>query len=220
MIGKIRDFFWPVLTPALPGEERRASNVEKNDLAYIEKTDWDVSAALALEEARRLVADEEDRRKTAESKASNLLLLAAALVPLLTYLETAIWDANFTVVPTWLTLPLLALALAYFSAACVWAFRTVEVGTYHRVYPADLVRIWQDRKSLRRQLVAETLAAVRRNQEPVNDKVSASKMAHAFLLRAVLVFALLLVIRISFGLWDIVKQPLLDLMRCYLSPPF
>lgn len=205
MITEVRDFFWPVLKKSTTSELDEICRSEINDIKSIQETDWAAESKLALEEARRLASEEDGRRKTAESKASNLLLVAATLVPLLTYLEAAIWDGKSTTVPTWITLFLLALAVAYLGNAGWWAFRTVDVGSYHRVYPIDLVEIWRTEEPIQKRLIIKMLVAIRRNQETVNCKVSASKMTHAFLLRAIMAFSALLLVRSSFGLWSILK---------------
>lgn len=213
MMAKLKDFVWPLLESPNGSELKKLRDSEHNDIKNIQKTDWISESELALEEARRLTTEEDERRRTAESKASNLLIVATALIPLLTYLEAAIWDGKLEMAPRWFTLPILALAVAYLANAGWWALRTVGVGTYHRVYSTDIVRIWRRRKLIRKRLVAETLIAVRRNQETINWKVSASKMTHAFLFRAIVAFSALLLVRITFGLLSISKQPVLDLLN-------
>lgn len=212
MTTKIRDFFWPVIEVPRASERKKLRRSELDEIKKIQHTDWSIDSKLAVEEARRIVSEEDERRKTAESKASNLLIVATALIPLLTYLETAIWDGKFESAPKWITLPLLAAAVTYLANAGWWAFRTVGVGSYNRVYPVDLVKIWRVGKAIPKQFIVEMLVAVRRDQETVNGKVSASKMTHAFLFRAVVAFSALLLVRIGFGLWSILRQPALDLV--------
>jgi len=206
MISTVRDFFWPVHDRPTKAELQTLTRSERTDVKKIRRTPWGSELDLALEEARRLVSEEEERRKTSESKASNLLLVTAALIPLLTYLEATIWDSKLTTAPTWLTLPILATAVAYLGCAAWWAFRTVDVGNYLRIYPTDLAKIWQAKRLIKKTLIVETLVAVRRNQETVNEKVSYSKMTHAFLLRAVLSFSALLLIRLGYAFFVIVKH--------------
>lgn len=213
MMTKVRDFFWPVLDRPTASELDELERSERDDIEGIQATRWTAESELALEEARRIASEEDERRKTVESKASNLLLVAAALIPLLTYLETVIWDGKLETAPTWLTLPILAAAVAYLGNAGWWAFQTIGVGNYHCVYPIDLVKIWRAGKAVQRRLVVEMLVAIRRNQETVNWKVSASKLTHAFLLRTIFTFSALLLVRIAFGLSSILKQPVLDLLH-------
>lgn len=212
MIKNVRDFFWPVLDRSTASELKEISRSERDDIKSIQKAAWATKSKLAIEEARRLATEEDERRRTAESKASNLLVVATAFIPLLTYLETAILEAKHEAAPIWVTLPILAAAVAYLCNAAWWAFRTVQVGKYHRIYSNDLVKIWRTGKPIQKRLVAETLVAIRKNQETVNGKVTAFKMAHEFLLRAILAFSALLIVRIAFGLSDILKQSVINLL--------
>jgi hypothetical protein len=206
MLIKLLDFLWPVLESPSKSDREKMQKLEDKDLKEIRETDWGHESDTAIEEARRIALEEDERRKTAESKASNLLMVAATLVPLLTYLETAVFDDKAELAPKVLTLPLLGLAIAYFGNAAWWAFRTVGVGSYHRIYPVDLTSIWRaPKKAVRKKFIAKMLSAVRKDQETVNQKVTSSKMTHAFLLRAVMAFSALLIIRISFQLLEILK---------------
>ncbi len=213
MISKVRDFFWPVFEKPTASELEENSCSENDDIESIQETDWAAESNLALEEARRLATEEDERRKTAESKASNLLVVATAFIPLLTYLEAAILEAKHETAPIWITLPILAVAVAYLCNAGWWAFQTVRVANYYRVYPIDLTKIWRAGKRSQAKLVAETLIAIRRNQETVNGKVSSFNMSHKFLLRAIVAFSALLLVRIAFGLWSILEQPISVLLN-------
>lgn len=213
MIKKVRDFVWPVPDRPTASELKEISRSERDDIKSIRKAPWGTESRLVIEEARRLATEEDERRKTAESKASNLLVVATAFIPLLTYLETAILEAKHEAAPIWITLPILAVAIAYLCNAAWWAFRTVQVGKYHRIYSADLVKIWRAGRSIQKRFVEETLIAVRNNQETVNNKVTAFKLAHEFLLRAIAAFAALLVVRIAFRLSDTLGPPLLNILN-------
>src|SRR3990172_2255659 len=107
MISKVRDFFWPVLEKSTASELEDISRSEIDDIKSIQETDWATESQLAIEEARRLATEEDERRKTAESKASNLLVVATAFIPLLTYLEAAILESKHETAPIWITLPIL-----------------------------------------------------------------------------------------------------------------
>jgi hypothetical protein len=213
MITKIRDIVWPVLESSTSSDNEKIARSENDDIKNIQKTDWASASKQAMEEAHRLATEEDERRKTAESKASNILVVATAFIPLLTYLETAILEAKYETAPIWITLPILAVAVAYLCNAGWWAFQTVRVANYHRVYSVDLIKIWRTRKSIQKKLVADTLIAIRRNQETVNKKVSSFNMSHKFLLRAIVAFSALLLVRIAFGLVNVYKQPVLDLVH-------
>jgi hypothetical protein len=76
-------------------------------------------------------------------------------------------------------------------AGC-WALRAVKVGTYHRIGVQDLISILSADARVSTKIVKETLTAARKTQWEVNDKVSAVKMAHLFLIRAIITFSLLI----------------------------
>ena len=84
MIKKMRDFFWPVLGRPTASEQEELIQAERCDVKRILETSWAAESELAIEEARRLSTEEDERRKTAESKASNLLIVATGFIPLLT----------------------------------------------------------------------------------------------------------------------------------------
>jgi len=199
----LSETLWPTLEDWRPAELSEIRNGNHDEMEDIRSADWSNESALALEEARRIAKEEEDRSKTAESKASNLLLVAAALVPLLTSLETAVWDAKMGTAPKWISLPVLAVAVVYLCWAALWSLRVIAASNYVRVYHADLVHIWKDRQEIKKKLATETMLATRLNQDTINKKVSALRMAHAFLFRAILAFCLLLLVQASFELWAV-----------------
>jgi hypothetical protein len=203
----LRDLFWPTLEKFSADEVRRLHEREGADLEAIRVVTFGNASAAALEQARRIEADEEERKKTAETKASNFLLVVAALVPLLTYFESAVWEGKTGTAPKYLTLPLLSIAVAYLACAAFWAFRTVAVGAYHRVGIGDALDIITSAQPTER-LAKGIMTATRRNQETLNLKISAAKMAHEFMLRAVLAFCFLLLLQAGFeiaataGVWS------------------
>jgi hypothetical protein len=194
-LSRLTDLVWPTLESLEPDELADLQRANRDDVEVLQGSDWPNHDKIALEEARRIAAEEEDRRKTAEGKASNILLVVAALIPLLTYLETAIWDAKLGTAPRWLTLAILAGAVAYLAGASSWALRAIAVGTYHRIGPMDLNRIWTQNANAIEALVRQTLVAVRQNQAEINRKVSAVKMTHKFMIRSIIGFSLLLLVQ-------------------------
>lgn len=202
---EVFDFIWPTL------ERSRPEGDDGSD--EIRKADFSGASALALQEARRIEAREEDRKKTADAKASNFLLVAAALVPLLTYLETAVWDGKVGTAPKWLTLTILAASVLYLGRAVLWALAVVRVGAYHTVGERDLIKIFSGAAPAEVSLVREILVANSENQNRINEKVSAVKMAHLFMARAIVGFCALLLVQaiaelehetyfsVKFGAW-------------------
>ena len=188
-----REIVWPCLDYGPPEEvEKRKKHVEEV-VEDITEAKWK-SESVILEEIRRLVAHEEERRKTAETKATIYLAVLAAIVPLSAtifgdlagYLDSLHdWQAAVLVL-------ILLLALAYLLAAGVWTFRTIQVSGYRRVGVEDLVRL-KGQEEVELALCRKLLRTVIENRNVVNDKVSKLLMAHAFLVRMFVVFVLLAV---------------------------
>ena len=198
----LTDIVWPTLERVSPIDLVESHQGKLDDLTAIKNGRWVTYPEVALEEARRLSAAEEERARSSEGKASTYLLMIAALIALLTYLENAVWDSKFGTAPKFVTLPILSIAVAYMAGAGFWAFRTVTVKVFHRVDATDLVRIWQKSdEHLLSALTAEILSTVRLNREAVNSRVSALRMAHTFMLRGFFSFAILVVVAAGWGVW-------------------
>lgn len=207
-MSKFTDFFWPILEDWRPHELSQIREETVDDIDAIRSTDWSALPDLALAEAHRLSEVEDDRRRTAEAKATTYLLFAGALVPVLTYFESAVWEGKVGTAPKLLSIPLLGLAVCYLVAAGVWAFRAVGVSTFQQLDVAELVSIWREENPLV-PLIQETLVAARMNRGNVNRKVSCIKMAQAFMLRTFIVFGALVVIEAGWetcnSLWNTLR---------------
>lgn len=192
-VKECREIVWPCLDYGTDEEiEKRERHVEEV-VKSIAVARWK-SANVVLEEIRSLVAREEERRKTAETKATIYLAVLAAIVPLSAaifgnlaeYLNPLRdWQAAILVL-------ILLLAVAYLLAAGVWTFKTIQVSGYKRVGVEDLVQL-KGQKEVELALCRRLLKSVIENRSIVNDKVSNLLMAHAFLVRMFVVFVLLVV---------------------------
>ena len=196
------DIFWPTLERLSPTEKAAREAATEDNLTAIRNAAWGEDTERALREAHNLQTAEDERRRSTEGKASTYLLVIAALVPLLTYLEGTVWGQTFGTAPRWLSLLVLGFAVLNLVGASRWAFRTISVSAYHSVDGGELARLWinNDRSSA---LVRESLLATRRNRDAIDDKVSAIKMTHLFLRRAIYAFAILLLIQVLSYLWSV-----------------
>ena len=181
------DFFWPTLENPTLAELADEDASEAADIAAARAEDWAESPEIALEEARRLAESEEDRRRATESKASTYLLFAAAFAAALIPFLPEILEGKTGSAPRWLIAIILIVAVLYLIAAGIWAFRTLRVGTYHRLDVSELAHIWRDHNP-KRALTREKFALARMNYRAVNEKVSCIKMAHEFIARSFVVF--------------------------------
>ncbi len=206
---KLIHFFWPYLEDSTP-EKLEKATIERVDklnkhIAKIKSTNWSANTSTALEEARR-IAEEEDRRcLTSESKASIILTIIVALtsllIPLLIYIKAYILsDEAGSETLKWITVFFSSMALLYIAMASRWALKVIKVDNYERINSKDLVKIWQNESSIIEDLVSETLISTRKNYHTINKKVTANKMAYAFLLRALVALFCLPIVQL---IWQV-----------------
>lgn len=190
------EIVWPRLRGLTKSEAAEAdakSIVERRDLS---SQSWQRDTDVILEEARRLTGAEAERRKTADTKAATYLTVVGALTTILSSVAPSLSDSKASAALRTISAPLLILAVVYLVTAGVWAFRALRVSMTHRVDTADLVTIWSQRAP-KAALVVQLLLAVYENRGPVNDKVSRIKMTDAFLVRAFVTFAILLIVQVG-----------------------
>ncbi len=195
------DLIWPRLEAQC--QEARRSRLE-SDLRDIEGATWQADPEKALAVARADEKREDERRATADTKASNFLLAIVTLIPLLTYLESIVWEHRFGAAPRWLGLCLLVflgISVLFLLGAGRWAFKALNVSTYHKLSAAECKDIWQTQNRNDR-LINEIFKNTRRNSEVVNDKVSCIKMTHIFLGRSILFFGLLTLTQVGWSLYE------------------
>ncbi len=87
---KIIDFFCPYRENSTPEELEQRKNRRLGEIEIIKQKSWGSETSVALEEARRIAEEEDRRRLNSESKASTILMVTMALIPLLIYVETNI----------------------------------------------------------------------------------------------------------------------------------
>ena len=188
-----REFVWPCLDYGSPAQIKARKEHVNSVVDRISKARWAASGVI-LEEIRRLAAREDERRKTAETKATIYLAVLAAIVPLsaafvkdlAAYLEP-LYDWQAIVLLT-----ALLLAIAYLLAAGIWTFKTIGVSGYTRVEVERLLRL-SGKQDIELALCRDILRSVMKNRAVVNDKVSNLLMAHEFLIRMFITFVFLVV---------------------------
>lgn len=189
---KAVQILWPVLgqTKAFTTGVVRQREA---DLAAIQSADWSKLGGV-LEHARVLTETENERKRSADTKASLYLAVIAALVPILGALVTDFYRPAENA-PSgafgYVTLSLFALGTAYLLACGIWSFRTLKVSKYTRVDINELV-LATNSPSPEQEIAREMLVAVRYNRDEVNEKTSRIRMAHEFLVRTFVCFSTLL----------------------------
>jgi hypothetical protein len=198
-VTRFTDFFWPTLErPTSTLQESQKQSLDE-DINELKKTTWTKESQLALSEARNISEREDERRRSTDAKASNYLLVIAAVIPLLTYLESTVWEQKLGTAPKWLSLPILGIAVVHILWAGHWAFKTLTVQAFSAMDGTNLMEIWSDADPVQ-SLVRETLITARKNRDTINEKVSSIKMAHIFLKRGMYFFGLLLLVQVGWYL--------------------
>src|SRR5690606_6459843 len=136
-----REFFWPVLAKKTVAEAQSESDSESELRASIQQDDWNLGAAVVLEEARRLYNAEAERRRSADTKAGIYLAAITALVPVLTSLIPSVWNDKASAIFSGASLLIFALAVCYLVNAGLWAFHMLKVSRFNQVHSTDLVRL-------------------------------------------------------------------------------
>lgn len=197
-----REFFWPKLEPFTPEQETAMASRDKQSDTLIRSFNPKKQAAVALDEARRLNDVENERRRSADQKATTYLAFVAAILPLILTVTTAFWDKKAGNVPLWLNISLLIVAILYTLRAGKWAFEVLKVTASHRLGVSDFDKAWKQTEPTT-HLTQSIMQTIRLNEAGTNEKVSGIKMTHAFLFRAFIAFFLLLVVNI---LWPTVES--------------
>ena len=70
------------------------------------------------------------------------------------------------------------------------AFKAIKVRNYNCLGATDLVNVWDNNSNIIEELISKTLITTIKNQDTINYKVTANKMAYYYLLRGVITFSL------------------------------
>lgn len=200
----IANFLWPTIGNLSPAEIKKDEADFARDIEAIDAADWSVASDTALGEARRMYEEEEERRRVADSKATNYLTVAVALMSLLTFFEGVVWGEKIGSAPRWLTFSLLTLALIYTVAFGYWAFAALKLKGYHRTGPTELAELALRRKPNHGHYLVRYLKCTRANQRVNNDRLSYMNMAHRFLFRVFVLFGAVVIIESASGAYDAV----------------
>lgn len=181
------EIVWPRLKPADDVQAATDAAQKNLDLDRIAAARPTKDIDVLIEEARRLGDAETERGKSAETKATTYLAVVGVLAPLLATLAPTALSAVVGPMRAGVTLVLFVLAGAYLLGCAHWAFKTMRVSVSARLDAVNLLDVWAE-ASPKPALARGLLKCVRLNRDMTNEKVSCIKMAHAFGLRAFVVF--------------------------------
>lgn len=179
---RIIDFLWPLLAPPSPGDKEREREGLRNDIEKIRSNNWGKDIDVLIEEARRLHDLENDRRKTADTKAGIYLAAVGAIAPIYASLASSPTENGYSNTVFFVYVFLLFISFAYLFSSGLWAFRALKVSTSTRVDIQELLSATK-KNNPKESLVKDLLISSRSNRKNVNDKVTKVKMTDAFLIR-------------------------------------
>lgn len=193
MLSKLRELPWPILNYGNEESKQENENQHAQVVQDIGKAQWHDKDVI-LEESRRLVLREDERRKTTDTKATIYLAVLTAIVPLSLSFVADI--SNYVgSLQGWQILVLIVLFLigvVYLLAAGAWTFRTLSVSAYDRVDVEELLEL-SDTTDTTLALNGKLLKSMMNNRKFTNEKINRLLMAHAFLLRTFISFVCLVV---------------------------
>ena len=199
-MSEFTDLFWPRLDPDTEAVRREDEERYLDDINKIEEAHWD-SIEPVLEQARILALREENRNKTADTKASIYIAALIAFSPLTATLIVQIYNSFQGWQLSILTL-LILLVVIYFIRAIFWALNAIKVAPLGRV---DVIELCNLNEKNRTEIVLckEILKVVRKNWKFTNTKVDKVSMAHENLRCLFFSFVLLLILAGSMKIYPI-----------------
>jgi len=169
----------------------------KSDLKEIEQITWEKgSAAIYLEEARRLRDTETSRKNSADTKSQIYLAALLAIIPILVSLtepDGVMGKLDYSQWYVVIGFFSFLLGIVYGIGAFISSFRALSVRAYNRIDVDSFLK--KTENAPEEQLAKDILKSVRLDREIVNNKISHVIVAHELLFRMALsiVFALMVI---------------------------
>ena len=210
-MSNLTEFFWPVLERESEQQKQELTKKLKKEIEKIELANWG-SIDPVLEQVRILALAEDDRRKTAETKASIYLAVLAAIAPLSATIIMGFSDL-FKGWPLIVLTILFLISITYLARAIIWIFGAIQIGKIHRVDINNLLNL-NNNEDIKFELCKEILKCVRKNWDIVNDKLTNVKMAHLFMKRMLISFVLLLIFAGLMSIYPTIHELYTSMMSC------
>ena len=192
------DLLWPTLKVS-----KDADNLQ-NDLGEISQADPGHHLDTALDEARRLYDQEQQRRSSADNKGGLYLGVATAfLASIITLSPLAIGiigksSSLLNVALSSLMVVTMAMSALVTFRCILWSKDALKVTSYHTLNWKDLIHSVDEKIQL--NLFHETLRCLCHNDVSTNKKVTSGKMAEGLLQSAWFWLILSLLVRLCYHL--------------------
>ncbi|MAD65034.1 hypothetical protein [Haliea sp.] len=196
MFKLIYEHLWPRIDRPSPQELLKDEALLEKMRESVRQSAFSNRSSTALEEARRLFDAEQERRRSADTKAGIYLAAITALVPVLAAIWSRVWSAEMDMVLAGISVVLFLSALLYLLRAGLWAFSTIKVSAFSQLGPYEIAVSWKS-KNPEEQLSKKLLNSVACNFRDTNRKVTCIKMTHEFLLRAFFCLLFIMVLHVT-----------------------
>lgn len=186
--------FWPRIIPLNSDGAARNTELINSLENAVNKGCWSRQSEIALEEVRRMFDTEQERRKSADSKAGIYLAAVTALIPVLVSLLPYLWGEKINKALGGISLIVFAIAVAYVLRAGYSAFCVLRVSAANHIDTVDITKCWSGSNptaNLAKRIAIITI----KNFKGTNTKVTYIKQTHQYLLRAFFAFTILLAVQ-------------------------
>lgn len=196
----ILDCIWPHVKSLTQQELAQNDHAIKNDYSAITKASWGKSPNVFLEELHRMYDEEQERRRTADTKASNYLLVAAALISILTYFGGLLGDtlpsSKMAAIIGYFATGSIVVAVLYIMGFVWWSFKALKASSYETLGTVDLAKFTKNTTALaKNNLIISLAKSIRSNQNQTNEKMTFVNLSHLFLFRIFIMFSIIAILQ-------------------------
>lgn len=190
-IYKFTDIFWPTLEKESAHDTDITSKLLKCDSINTGEEDIILKRALAC------LQDEEDRRKSVESKASlfvGVITISTTLV--ITFTKSFIEKEDLVFID-WVQFSLLSILAIYLVRTIWFAVKTLEKGTFYCLEVTDFIESLVCRESRIKQ-IKDIIEIIEKNTIATNKKVDSMTLAQLYFKRAAFILGFYILFAVLF----------------------
>jgi cation transport ATPase len=175
-LTKIRDIFWPLID----------GKAQKRDLTLLKDKCQNIVIGQedsVLEKALKCFEEEEERRKTIESKAAIFVSVITISSTLVLNYTLSILDKNSLTWFEWIQFFLMTVLILYLVRTIWFSIKTMEREKYSSLEVSDYIDASAGRQQ-KIKLIESIIEITERNAETTNTKVDSMTLAHLYFKRA------------------------------------
>ncbi|PPC94858.1 MAG: hypothetical protein CTY33_02935 [Methylotenera sp.] len=196
----ISELIWPFVKSLTQQEITQNDLAIKDDNSAITKASWGKNPNLFLEELHRMYDEEQERRRAADTKASNYLLVAAALISILTYFGGLLGDelpsSKVAAIIGYFATTAIVFAVLYIMGFVWWSFKALKASSYETLGTVDLTKFTKSTSAqAKKNLIISLAKSIRSNQDQTNKKMTFVNLSHLFLFRIFIMFSIIAILQ-------------------------